>query len=588
MNMKFLSVATLLAGVSFPAVATDAQEKPMPSRATTATPPTPPNAKKRPNIVIMLADDMGFSDAGCYGSEIETPNIDRLATQGIRFSQFYVNPRCCPTRASLLTGLYPHQAGVGSMEPHLNRGMPPAYQGFLNRNCVTLAEVLRGANYKTYMTGKWHVGAEPSQWPVARGFDRYYGLIGGASNYFKLGPRQLAQDDRQVVAGENFYTTDAFTEHALQFLDGHKNEPNPFFLYVAFTAPHWPLHAPKADIAKYVGRYKQGWDAARDARYRRMVQSGLQQSRWPLAPRNEQVPAWSEVEKVETWQRLAQQFPRAYGGEDSGQLADRDLWDLKMAVYAAQIDHMDQNIGRLLAKLDAMGASDNTLVFFLSDNGPSAEWIDRGRPGVPPGEADSFLSYARPWANLSATPFREFKHFTQEAGVGVPMVARWPGVIAPGSHNDTPGHAIDFMPTFVEIAGATYPKRFAEHDILPLEGQSLLPALRGAPLPRRAPIFWEHDGNRAVRDGRWKLISSERWQPEWKLFDLEADRTELHDLSSQQPQRVQAMAQQYEQWAKRVGVVPWLEAQARRKKGDREAAQSKAAQSEAAQRQQEK
>lgn len=342
-------------------------------------------AARRPNIILIMADDMGFSDLGCYGSEISTPNLDGLAARGVRFTQFYNTARCCPTRAALLTGLYNHQAGIGHMVN--DRGFP-AYQGYLNDRCVTIAEALRPAGYRTMMSGKWHVGEDRPHWPIDRGFERCFSLISGATNYFRLEKgRQMALDDQPYTPpAEGFYITDAIADHAVKYIGEYGRRPEPFFLYLAFTAPHWPLHALPEEIARYRGRYMKGWDALRKERHARQIQMGIVDKRWPLTPRDPAAPAWEDV-------------------------SDKEMRDLKMAVYAAQIDRMDQGVGRVLAKLREVGAEENTLVMFLADNGGCAEEVDRGKPGVPPGGADSFMSYGLPWANASNTPFRLYKHW---------------------------------------------------------------------------------------------------------------------------------------------------------------------------------
>ena len=483
---------------------------------------------RRPNIILILADDMGFSDLGCYGGEIQTPNLDGLAKRGLRFTQFYNTARCCPARASLLTGLYPHQAGVGHMVE--NKGVP-AYQGYLNERCTTLAEVLRPAGYTTLMTGKWHVGEKRPHWPSDRGFEHYYGLISGASNYWRLDPgQQMARDNEPTQPeGERFYMTDAFTDNALRFLDAYGRDPsNPFFLYMAYTAPHWPLHAWPEDIAKYTGRYMSGWDALREDRRRRQIEMGLVDKRWPLTPRDSKAPAWNEVK-------------------------DQEARDLKMAVYAAQIDNMDQNIGRILRKLQDLGIDENTLILFLSDNGGCAEEVNRGKPGVPPGPADSFLSYGLPWANASNTPFRLYKHWVHEGGIATPLIAHWPaGLKRQGEFERQPGHLIDIMATCCDVAGARYPTEVEGRSITPLEGRSLVPAFEGKPIQRDA-LYWEHEGNRAVRVGKWKLVS--RHPGGWELYDLDADRTELNNLAAKEPERIREMTALWDAWAKRCGVV---------------------------------
>jgi arylsulfatase len=483
---------------------------------------------KRPNILIFLADDMGFSDIGCYGSEIETPNLNRLATQGVRFTHFRNTARCCPSRSTLLTGLYAHQAGVGLMVEDRGR---PAYQGYLNDRCATLAEVLRPAGYRTLMSGKWHVGENRPHWPTDRGFDKYFGLISGACNYFRLDEgRQMALDDKPWTppTDGSFYMTDAIADHAVDYLDKFGRGPQPFLLYTAFTAPHYPLHARPQDIAKYEGKYMKGWDALRKERHQRMIEMGIVDKRWPLTPRDSEVPAWDTV-------------------------TDKKAWDRRMAVYAAQIDRLDFGIGRILQKLREVGAEDNTLVLFLADNGGCAEVVDQGTPGVPPGLPDSFLSYGVPWANASNTPFRLYKRWVHEGGVASPFIARWPSVIKQkNTLTHETGHLIDIMATAVDISGAKYPGA----PIQPMEGRSLLPVFQGKSIGDRK-LYWEHMGNRAALDGKWKLVS--RDPGNWELYDLEADRTEMNDLASRMPDKTNHLISDYTAWAQRCGVAPWEE-----------------------------
>ncbi len=487
----------------------------------------------RPNIMIIMADDMGFSDIGCYGGEIETPNLDRLAAQGLRFTQFYNAARCCPTRASLLTGLFPHQAGVGKM---ITRGKfePGPYQGFLNDRCVTIAEALRPAGYRTYMSGKWHVGEMPGHWPRTRGFDRYFGLISGASSYYELlSPRRaMALDDKPYTPpNEGFYMTDAFTDHALRCIEEHEKD-QPFFHYVAYTAPHWPLHAPREVVEKYIGRYRKGWDQLREERYERLVKMGIIRPEWALSPRDEGVPPWEDVRDA---------------AED---------WDLRMAVYAAMVDRMDWNIGRLLDALEAKGVMDNTLILFLSDNGGCHEGIEgdrRHKKGVRYGDRGSFVAYKRPWANASNTPFRLFKHWVHEGGCSTPLIAHWPKVIHEGGGlTHEAGHVIDLMATCVDVAGATYPETFNGKPVQPMEGRSLLPVLRGGRWQTPRQFAWEHFGNRALRDGDWKLVA--RRNGPWALYHLAEDRTELHDRIEDEPGLAESLRKQYAAWAARVGV----------------------------------
>lgn len=498
-----------------------------------------PSRTSRPNIVLILADDLGFSDIGCYGSEVRTPNLDKLAAGGLRFSQFYNTARCCPTRASLLTGLYSHQAGVGHMVEDLGY---PGYRGYLSDRCITLAEALRMAGYVTLMSGKWHVGEERPHWPVDRGFDHYFGLISGAAHYFlplrnepKAG-RKMALDDKPIVPDpEGFYMTDAITDYAVRFLRSYASRSRPFFLYVAYTAPHWPLHAWPEDIARYRGKYDIGWDRLRQLRYERLKEMGLISAKWPLSPRDPRTWPWKEE-------------------------SEKELMSLKMAVYAAQIDRMDQGIGRILAALRETGALNNTLILFLSDNGGCGEGGPRGRDfygnGKPPGGPDSYQNYGLSWANASNTPFRRFKQWVHEGGIATPFIVYWPEVIREGGKiTHEVGHVIDIMPTLLEAAGIQYPAEFNGRPLLPLEGRSLLPIFRGERWPAPRWLFWEHQGNRSVRFGKWKLVAGHN-EP-WELHDLEEDRTELVDLSRDHPDVAKELKEAWEDWANRVGVRPW-------------------------------
>ena len=517
-----------------------------------------------PNIVLILADDLGFSDLGCYGSEIDTPNLDRLAAGGLRFTQFYTTPRCCPTRAALLTGVYPHQAGIGAMME--DRGLP-GYRGELSDHCLTIAQELGLAGYHTAMAGKWHVchihfdgkkqlnfesdtpfWDNKNNWPLQRGFEDYFGGIHGVTSYYD--PFALVRGNVPIRAeGTNFYYTDAIAEAAVADIGKYAGGPTPFFLYVAFSAPHWPLQAPEAEIAKYRQRYLAGWDTIRTNRYRRLIELGLIDRTWPMSPRDERVPAWEQV-------------------------VDKSWEANRMATYAAMVEHMDRGIGRILSKLKEKAADTNTLVLFFSDNGGCAEiiqpdWYDvpsRTRDGrrIRVGNADHtnfcgsddvWQSYGVPWANVSDTPFRLYKHFVHEGGIATPFIAYWPAVIRQaGSVTRQLGHVTDLMATFVELAGAKHPAMYHGRAILPLEGESLLPVFEGRERRDRSPIFWEHEGNRAVRLDKWKLVS--RYPHPWELYDMDNDRTELHDLAAEQPALVKELAQQYDRWALRCGVVP--------------------------------
>jgi arylsulfatase A-like enzyme len=497
-------------------------------------------SRARPNIVLIMADDMGFSDIGCYGGEIHTPNLDRLATGGLRFTQFYNAARCCPTRASLLTGLYPHQAGIGHMVG--NKGYPP-YQGYLNEHCLTIAEALKLGGYRTLMSGKWHVGENRPHWPVDRGFDKYFGLISGGANYFDITKtkakgvkRQMAMDDKPYTPPkEGFYLTDAFSDNAVNFIDQHGRGPEPFFLYLPYTSPHWPLHAPAEDIAKYKGKYMKGWDKLRGERRERMIGMGIISDKWPLSPRDATTWPWAEEE-------------------------NKELLDLKMAVYAAQIERMDYGIGRVLDKIKQIGARDNTLVLFLADNGGCAEGgpvgFDNRKNGLPPGGVDSYMSYGLSWANASNTPFRRYKHWVHEGGISTPLIANWPSVIKnAGSLTHQPGHIIDIMATCLDTAGIEYPKTYKGNALTPLEGKSLLPIFEGKQREPHEAIHWEHEGNRAVRQGKWKLVAIHG--KAWELYDLEADRTELNDVAGKHPEKVEQLKTLYRNWANRCGVLPW-------------------------------
>ncbi len=491
-----------------------------------------------PNIVIVMADDLGYADLGCYGGEILTPHLDRLAENGVRFTQFYNTARCCPTRAALLTGVYPHQAGIGHMVA--NRGSP-AYQGYLDSRSVTIAEALQPAGYTTLMTGKWHVGSQPGRWPLDRGFDRFFGTPSGGGVYFKesLQIRKnvfFVLDQQRVDIPDDFYCTDAFTNYALQFVNDAAQQQKPFFLYLAHIAPHWPLQAKPADIAKYQGKYQKGWDVVRANRFARQRAMKLVDPNWSLSPRD----------------------PRAQAWKDESAKQQRDLAH-RMAVYAAQIDCIDQNVGRLLATLERHKLLDNTLIFFLSDNGCSAEGgpggFRRGKPGAAIGTGLSYASLGLEWANVADTPFRKFKMNTHEGGIATPLIVHWPeGIARRGELEIQPGHVVDLLPTCLEVAGISYPKQRAGKATLPLAGQSLLPALRGHALPPR-PLYWEHQGNRAIRVGDWKAVADHK-QP-WELYHLQRDRTETMNLAAQHPERLNDLRRQWDTWAQSVGVRPW-------------------------------
>ncbi|HYH56313.1 MAG TPA: sulfatase-like hydrolase/transferase, partial [Anseongella sp.] len=416
-------------------------------------------ARKKPNIIVILADDMGFSDIGSYGGEIQTPNLDRLAAGGVRYKQFYNAARCCPTRAALLTGLYPHQTGMGWMAA-ADLGTP-AYQGNLNENCVTIAEVLKTAGYATYMTGKWHLtnerkidGMVTDNWPKQRGFDHYFGIIPGGANYFTP---VLYSDNKKYPAPENFYLTTAISDTSVKFIDQHfaAKSSEPMFMYVAYTAPHWPLHALQADIDKYRELYEAGWDEMRSARFERQKQLGLIPANIVMSPRDKAIPAWDSL-----------------SGEKKREMA------MRMAIYAAQIDVLDQGVGKIVQKLKEKNQLDNTLIFFLSDNGACAEFISSGESKEVTGRENTFESYRIHWANVSSTPFREYKHYTHEGGIATPLIVHWPEGIDRTLNNSfisEYGHLTDIMATCLEVVNAKYPSNYKGQAIQPPEGKSLVP-----------------------------------------------------------------------------------------------------------------
>ena len=499
---------------------------------------------KKPNIIIILVDDMGFSDLGCYGSEINTPNLNELAENGLRFSQFYNAARCCPTRASLLTGLYAHQTGVGKM---VNGQGDGPYQGYLNRDCVTIAEALKAGGYATYMSGKWHVGEDKPNWPLDRGFEKYYGLISGAMNYFDFTKgkspdvkRHFAkQNDEHLPPSENFYATDAFTDFAVECIDSHENPDQPFFLYLAYNAPHWPLHALPEDIEKYKGKYIDGWPELRKQRYQQLVQMGFIQSNWDLSEQDDAAKDWDSLDE-ET----------------------KKTMDHKMAIYAAQIDRLDQGIGKVMQSLERNKHDENTLIMFLSDNGASHESGALGQNFRPDltgemGTADSFHSYGLSWSNASNTPFRKHKSWVHEGGIATPFIIHWPEkVVKPGGITHQVGHIIDIMTTCCDVAGIEYPQQYNGKEITPMEGKSLAPIFEDKNRIPHDLIFWEHFGNRAIRSGKWKLVEDSKNKASigWELYNMDEDRTELNNLIDKEPDIVKELKEKYEKWAQRVKV----------------------------------
>ncbi|MGY4383280.1 arylsulfatase A-like enzyme [Pedobacter sp. UYP24] len=531
-----------------------------------------PKPDNRPNIIVILADDLGFSDLGCYGGEIHTPNLDRIAKQGIQFKQFYNISRCCPTRASLLTGLYNHDAGIGDMTTPQN---DEGYKGYLGKNTVTIAEVLKDAGYRTAMAGKWHVSntivqknseeqlkwlhhqsSHPlfsplEQYPTNRGFEKFYGTIWGVVDYFD--PFSLVEGTTPVASvPKGYYHTDAINDKAAGYIREFSKADKPFFLYVAENAPHWPIQALPEDIEKYKDTYKVGWEAIRKARYKKMAMLGIIDStKTKLSDRNPANITWADNPNKEYDARA-------------------------MAVHAAMIDRMDQGIGRILKTLEQTGEIDNTIIVFLSDNGASAEssegygpGFDRpgetrdGRPisysrkkDVMPGPETSFFSIGQNWANVANTPFRLWKYQSFEGGIHTPMIVSWPkGIKNKGSKTDQIGHVMDFMATFIEVAGAKYPKEYHGNKITPLEGQSLAPIFKGKELAVDRPLFNEHEGSKYVRFQNWKLVVAGA-DKNWRLFNMNNDKSETNNLAAQYPDKVAMLSKLWDDWAAKHHVLP--------------------------------
>lgn len=502
---------------------------------------------ERPNLIYIVADDLGFSDLGCFGGEIDTPVLDALAAGGVRLTQFYNTGRCCPSRAAILTGQYPHRVGLGHMTTNdLGR---PGYRGVVSSDAVTIAEVLQTAGYRSFMSGKWHLGT-PN--PTAHGFEEFYGTLVSAKRFFD--PQHLIRlpEDRKVqkYAADTFYATDAVTDHAIDFLKLAGETPNqPWFLYLAYNAPHFPLHAPRKEIAKYADRYHVGWDQIRRERLARMKQLGIVNAATQLSPRSQyRNYGETKIGVNPAWDSLP---------------ADRRL-DLarRMAIYAAMIDRLDQQIGRVIEHLRSSDELENTLIVFTSDNGACFEWdpfgfdivssnqniLHRGEELNQMGQAGTFHSVGSGWANASNTPWRLYKHFNHEGGIASPGIVHWPaGITAtPGAINGEPAHIIDLMPTAIEVAHAKYEGK------IPLPGRSLIHHIdEGSP---QRNLYFEHQGNRAVRSGKWKLVALDD-QP-WELYDFRVDRSESHDLAKQYPDVVEKLSRAWDQWGHENHVTP--------------------------------
>ncbi|MDA9961298.1 arylsulfatase [Opitutales bacterium] len=540
------------------------------------------NKYSRPNIVLIMSDDMGFSDIGCYGGEIQTPHLDALAAKGLRFSQFYNTARCCPTRAALLSGLYQHQAGIGLMTGDKKL---PGYRGEFGRNVMTIAEAMSTSGYRNYMSGKWHVtrhvgpNGPKDNWPLQRGFDRFYGTIIGAGSFFD--PATLCRGNTYITPvndpkykPKTYYYSDAISDNAVTFLKEHSQQTadEPFFLYAAYTAAHWPMHALPEDIAKYKGKYDEGFEPIRKQRLKRLKEIGLVAEDIKMSP------------ATDDWERTQH----------------KDWESRNMEVYAAMIDNMDQGIGRIIEEVKRQGEFENTLFLFLQDNGGCAEGFGRyaprnpyreykpmgpdelqrkiwppmqardGRalrvgPGVMAGPEDTFIGYGRGWANVSDTPFREFKHYAHEGGISTPLIAHWPKGIdkkLSGKLEHQPGHVIDIMATCIDVAGVKYPKKYDGHRLDPVEGVSLRPAFKGKPLERKDAIYFEHHLNCAIRDGDWKLVrygqtgKPSNFRP-WELYNMRKDRSELNNLAKENSKKVEELTAKWEAWAVRAKVKPW-------------------------------
>jgi len=482
--------------------------------------------RSRPNIILIIVDDMGFSDIGCYGGEVKTPNLDKLAEGGLRFTQFYNCAKCAQTRATLLTGNYDQAVSVNDM-----------------KYGATFGEVLRTAGYRTLIAGKWH----QSPLPTTRGFDRYYGLADGCCNFFNPGAearegegkpgrkkkslRRWAIEGKAIMGYTNpdkeFYTTDAFTTYAIERLEEYKDEDKPFLLYLPYTAPHYPLHAWPEDIARYRGKFMDGWDKIREQRYQRLIEMGLIDPAYKLSPRDEGARTWDSLSEKE-----------------------KDEEDLKMAVYCAMIDRVDQNLGRLFEKVKALGQWDNTLIMFLSDNGGCKEQPNT-TPGIPPGPVESYRTVSVGWANCSNTPFRKFKSTDFEGGACTPFIAHWPGVIDPGISEQV-GHIIDITPTFMDITGAKYPKEIGGTKTKPVAGKSLLPIFKGEERVPHSEIYWQFNKAKAVRQGDWKLVRF--GETPWELYNMKTDRTELNNVADDHPEKAEELAKLWEQWNKSNGA----------------------------------
>lgn len=511
----------------------------------------------RPNILLIVADDMGYSDLGVFGSEIPTPNIDALAQSGMLLTDFFANMACSPTRAMLMSGMDSHLAGLGVMGRALNPAQrdQPGYEGHLNFRVASLAALLRDAGYHTYMTGKWHLGEAVETGPAARGFEHAFASIDGAAHLGGLswnGPGLAPYRDDQalVTVSDDFYSTRVYTERMIDYIDADRADGAPFFAYLAYTAPHWPLQAPAASVEKFRGWYDEGYEALYRSRLARAKTLGLVASDFEGIPPVPGQPAWDELSDEE--QRVESR---------------------KMEIYAAMISDLDRYVGELMAYLETIGARDDTFILFFSDNGPEAtrrdlapglrEWVasccDNSYENL--GRGDSYVMYGPNWARASSVPFRRAKSTAFEGGTHVPAFATYPGVIPAGTRSDAFATVMDVLPTLLALAGTHHPgHRYKGRDVLPPQGRSLLPVLTGRRNTARRDddvIGWELYGHRAVRRGNWKIV----WDPtrgdaaRWELFNLAEDRGEQMDLSTTMPARLDELQNLWDEYARRNGVI---------------------------------
>ena len=519
---------------------------------------------KRPNILLIVADDLGYTDLGAYGAEISTPNLDKLASSGVKMTSFYASPFCSPTRAMLMSGSDNHLAGFGDMSELMlpeQRGKP-GYEGYLNARVVPMAQVLKDAGYRTAMAGKWHLGVKEEFSPATSGFEQSYAMVmGGASHWGDQSgivamdpakpPKAIYRENGKAIdiPRDGFYSSQAFTDKLLDYLKSGEKSGKPFFGYLAFTAPHWPLHAPEADIAKYEGRYKEGYDKLRKERLERMKRLGIVPADTPVYEGHAYWPKW-----------------------DSLTPAQQEAEARRMTVYSAMVDHMDRQIGRVLDYLKARGELDNTFIFFMSDNGADGnsvydvgrtrEWIEKDMDNstANTGKPGSFIEYGPGWAQVGSTPFKLYKSFMYEGGIAVPAIAWGPGIKG-GALKREFAHVTDVAPTIFELAGAKHPgTEYQGKPALPLRGKSMVSWLKGkAPTVRgnEEAVGWELGGRKALRKGDWKIVYANKpWGKDgWELYNLAKDRTESRDLADENPQKLGEMIVAWKQYVAETGTL---------------------------------